>query len=185
MLPISYSLRDGQHHFNLRTYKETPRNRARWRLLALLLDTLQEHLPCIEAMTGAQPTHAIVVPSTRGRTGPHPLAAVIDTRLGMPWLDCGVSTSVESGSREFRADWFQPVLPRTDEPSHVLILDDTWTTGARAQSLAYAVKRAGAATVATVVLGRHVNPKHDGSKPLVAAIQGRTFDPGRCCIDEG
>ena len=37
----------------------------------------------------------------------------------------------------------------------VLLVDDTWTTGGRAQSAAIALHDAGAARVAVVVLGRH------------------------------
>ena len=39
----------------------------------------------------------------------------------------------------------------------VLLIDDTWTTGANAQSAAAALKRAGAGPVAAVVIGRHLN----------------------------
>ncbi len=40
----------------------------------------------------------------------------------------------------------------------VLLVDDTWTTGASAQAAARALKAAGAHRVALVVIGRHVNP---------------------------
>ena len=41
--------------------------------------------------------------------------------------------------------------------STILLIDDTWTTGASAQAAAAALKAAGAATVAVAVIGRHVN----------------------------
>jgi len=40
----------------------------------------------------------------------------------------------------------------------VLLLDDTWASGASAQSAAVTLKQAGAAAVAVVVIGRHVCP---------------------------
>ena len=49
----------------------------------------------------------------------------------------------------------EPTAQLTDEP--VLLIDDTWTTGANAQSAAAALKRAGAGPVAAVVIGRHLN----------------------------
>jgi orotate phosphoribosyltransferase len=55
----------------------------------------------------------------------------------------------------------------------VLLLDDTWTTGASAQSAAMALRRAGAASVATVVLGRHV-----AARPAAAA----PFNPRHCAV---
>jgi hypothetical protein len=39
----------------------------------------------------------------------------------------------------------------------VLLIDDTWTTGANAQSAAAALKAAGAERVAALVIGRYVN----------------------------
>ncbi len=46
--------------------------------------------------------------------------------------------------------------PRPLTGASVLLLDDTWTSGGTAQSAAVALKRAGARSVAAVVLGRHV-----------------------------
>ena len=40
--------------------------------------------------------------------------------------------------------------------AEVLLLDDTWASGASAQSAAVALKQAGAEAVAAVVIGRHV-----------------------------
>ncbi len=40
--------------------------------------------------------------------------------------------------------------------ARVLLLDDTWASGASAQSAAVALKRAGARAVAVVIIGRHV-----------------------------
>ncbi|MHB8342292.1 MAG: hypothetical protein ACYDB7_14160, partial [Mycobacteriales bacterium] len=47
---------------------------------------------------------------------------------------------------------------RTVAGGRVLLVDDTWTTGASAQSAAAALKEAGAEVVAIVVVGRHVAP---------------------------
>ena len=40
----------------------------------------------------------------------------------------------------------------------VLLVDDIWTTGARAQTAAAALLAAGASTVAALVIGRFINP---------------------------
>jgi hypothetical protein len=86
--------------------------------------------------------------------------------------------------REFRADWFTVDVSPDDGPIHALILDDTWTTGSRAQSLAYALKEAGAANVTTVVLGRHIDPDYPRSRRLLEAIDDQTFDTARCCVED-
>jgi predicted amidophosphoribosyltransferase len=41
---------------------------------------------------------------------------------------------------------------------HLLIIDDTWTTGGHAQSLALSARAAGAGAVTIVVLARWLDP---------------------------
>jgi adenine/guanine phosphoribosyltransferase-like PRPP-binding protein len=74
-------------------------------------------------------------------------------------------------------------MPRDSAPVHALVLDDTWTTGARAQSLAYALKKAGAASVAVVVLGRHIRPEHEPSRQLLRTIKDPLFDIATCAVE--
>ncbi len=57
--------------------------------------------------------------------------------------------------------------------ARVLLLDDTWTTGASVQSAAMALRGAGAGAVAAVVLGRHL------ARPAAAAAP---FTPARCAL---
>jgi predicted amidophosphoribosyltransferase len=52
----------------------------------------------------------------------------------------------------------------------VLLVDDSWVSGASAQSAAAALKLAGAARVAIVVIGRHVDPSDPRSRDLVRAL---------------
>jgi hypothetical protein len=182
VVPIAYSPRDGQHHHNLSTYKGIkPSEHARWNLLALLLLFLNEHLGCVERAAGSRPTRVAVVPSTRGRAGPHPLAALVGARLDLPWVGCAARAKYGPDEHEFHDDWFAVESPVGE---HVLILEDTWTTGARAQSLACALKAAGAHTVSTVVLGRHLDPAFGHAKRLRAAIAGPIFDTTRCAAED-
>lgn len=60
------------------------------------------------------------------------------------------------GKRGFDQDRYETM--RRLEGSAVLLIDDTWVTGAAAQSSAHALRHAGARAVALVVLGRFVNP---------------------------
>ncbi|MFC0526715.1 phosphoribosyltransferase [Phytohabitans kaempferiae] len=183
VVPISYSPRTGQHHHNLRTYKGTVSSeQAQWSLLAVLLLFLHDHVGCLAKRTGAALTHVTAVPSTRRRPGQHPLASLVGSRLDLPWIASSVNPQYGPDDREFHPDWFTPTLH--DGPVHALIIEDTWTTGARAQSLAYALKTAGAATVATVVLGRHVDTEYPPSKRLLSAITGPVFDTTRCSLED-
>jgi predicted amidophosphoribosyltransferase len=183
-VPISYSPRNGQHHHHLRTYKQQPPSRqAQWNLLALILLFLREHLDHIATRVGAHPTHVVTVPSTRGRPGIHPLTRLLGDRLGLPWIIATTSERHGPEVRDFHRGWFTVTGLEAATPVHALIIEDTWTTGARAQSLAYTLKTAGAATVATVVLGRHVNPDHRLSQPLLTAIADEVFDIHRCTAE--
>lgn len=185
VVPISYSPRTGQHHHNLRSYKtEPPSLSAKWNLLALLLLFLRGHLDCIAEHSGGPRTHIVAVPSTRGRPGVHPLAELIGDRLGLPGLPVRTGASYEPGDHQFHPDWFAVGPLPQERPVHAIVLDDTWTTGARAQSLAYGLKTAGAASVAVVVLGRHVRPEHRPSAQLLSAIREPIFDVSTCAAEQ-
>ncbi|MGC5289787.1 phosphoribosyltransferase [Micromonospora sp. DT231] len=184
VVPIAYSPRTGQHHHHLRLYKSKPGSaQARWNLLALLLLFLQRHLDCVANRMGGAPTHVVVVPSTRGQAHPHPLQDLIGDRLRLPWLAALSNPRHGSETRTFQRDWFTVQLPVESVSVRPLILDDTWTTGSRAQSLAYALRSAGASSVAVVVLGRHIRPEHVASRPLLKAIEDPMFDPSTCAVE--
>ncbi len=122
-------------------------------LLALLLVFLRDHGACVWRSAGfGNPTHVAVVPTARGRPGEHPLRGLIVPYLELPWARL---SSGRPDQRERDLDPFRfraAVVP----DARVLLLDDTWTTGASAQSAAMALRRAGARSIATVVIGRHV-----------------------------
>jgi hypothetical protein len=68
----------------------------------------------------------------------------------------------------------------------VLLIDDTWTTGANAQSAAAALKAAGAERVAALVIGRYVNREWGHNDRQLRGLP-QPFDWGRCalCAREG
>ncbi len=63
----------------------------------------------------------------------------------------------------------------------ILLIDDTWTTGASAQGAAGALKIAGAGRVAVLVIGRHVNPEWSDNANRLRALP-RGFDWDRCAL---
>ena len=155
-------------------------------LLALLLGFLRDHGRCgwREAGLTWPPTHLAVVPSARGRPGAHPLRALIGPYLSCRWAELCARADYHQ-ARELDPDRFQagPV-----PGGRILLLDDTWTTGASAQSAAMALRRAGASSIATVVLGRHINPEFEsiwspGPRPPHAfSIEGMPFLTGSCAV---
>ncbi|GAA2486929.1 hypothetical protein GCM10010434_032770 [Winogradskya humida] len=76
----------------------------------------------------------------------------------MPHVLATANDRYPADDRQFHPDRFAVDSHSLDGVPRVLVIDDTWTTGARVQSLAFALKAAGAVKVGAVVLGRHVNP---------------------------
>ena len=134
-------------------------SRLEIRLAAVLWRFLGQHEAHV-AEAADVPRFDIVttVPGTRQRDDDHPLVRIVGTLVGQtrgryqPVLALGPDASVEG--RAVLVNRYRATQAMTGHPS-VLLVDDTWTTGGRAQSAAIALHDAGAASVAVVVLGRH------------------------------
>jgi predicted amidophosphoribosyltransferase len=188
VVPISYSVAREQLHHALARYKRLTGDVARrlgLELGAVLWRFLAEHERCAAACaTGATSFELVVtVPSgDRERDQHHPLRWIVGevvepTRARYePILH---RSSLALGAREFDARKFDAV--RRLEGESVLLIDDTWTTGASAQSAAAALKAAGAGAVATVVIGRHLNREWHENDRRLRGIR-RPFDWARCAL---
>jgi hypothetical protein len=122
------------------------------------------------------PGRLAVVPTGCGRPGPHPLL-----RLARPYLRLPLSPlAIRPGRQGRDLDVHRFRAGQVPAGAAVLLLDDTWVSGASAQSAAAALKLAGAAYVATVVLGRHVNPADPRAAPLMARLTPGPYDPSMC-----
>lgn len=65
--------------------------------------------------------------------------------------------------------------------AHVILVDDSWTTGANVQSAATALKQAGAGQVSTMVLGRLLNDTWPPTAQFIDAGGLRSpFNPDAC-----
>jgi hypothetical protein len=177
VLPAAYAVKGSAHARWLWTYKSSQPGAAaaRQALTVLLLVFLREHGPCLWHRAGwvsrrAGPTHLAVVPSSRGRGGVHPLRVLAEPYLRLPWAALAARPGADGRARDLDPERF--TAPRLDG-ARVLLLDDTWTTGASIQSAAMTLRAAGAAGVAAVVLGRHLG------RPSPAAA---AFSPGQCAI---
>jgi hypothetical protein len=165
--PVAYAAKGGQHATNLWLYKSARPGAATARaaLRALLLVFLRDHGACVWRRAGTPgPSHVAVVPSRRGRPGTHPLRQLAGPYLALSWAPLTLA-------------WPDDPLAHDPDPGRfraqrlagasVLLLDDTWTTGASAVSAAAALRLAGARSVAVVVLGRHLD-----AGPAAAAGDG-------------
>ena len=155
--PAAYAVKGGPLARDLWLYKSgrDGSGAAAARVLSLLLIFLHEHGPAVWQVAGmARPTAVCVVPSGRGRAGPHPLRTLAAPYLARPWVSLRPRPGGDPWARALDPARFQ--VTGLLAGAAVLLLDDTWVSGASAQSAAVALKLAGAAAVAVVVVGRHL-----------------------------
>jgi hypothetical protein len=185
--PISYSVAGEQLHLMLAGYKRSGGGVARVlgiELAAMLWRYLERHELCIarRASVPGFPFVTTVPSGDPGRDEHHPLRWLVG-ELAVPTRARHerllVRSEVPVAGRRFHPGKFAPTRSLDDEP--VLLIDDTWTTGASAQSAAAALKGAGAGAVATVVIGRHLNRGwHENDRRLRGIT--RPFDWDRCAL---
>jgi hypothetical protein len=186
VVPLTYGVQGAQSGFLLRQYKDSPDARLRgqhglvinWLLyLAILV-----HEGCIGRRVGLAVDLRLAVPSVRGRVGVHPfhmLTRQMNATRESPRL---VASHPDRGQRMVSADRFalDPAADLTGQ--HVLILDDTWTTGANAQSAVLSARRAGAAAVSVMVVGRWLRPDFGHNAQFIKMRLGRDYDPWICPV---
>jgi orotate phosphoribosyltransferase len=68
---------------------------------------------------------------------------------------------------------------------HVMILDDTWTTGSRTQSAALALRRYGARYVTVMVISRYLRPRFDNNAEFITARLRPDYSPDICPVTGG
>jgi len=186
--PISYSVAGEQLHHALASYKRQTgkiAQRFELELAAVLWRFLASHERCVAAAAGVGDFDRVcTVPSGEvGRDENHPLRrmvgeTVIPTRDRFARLLMRSNKSVPE--RTFDRDKYSAV-ERIDDAA-VLLINDTWTTGASAQSAAGALLDAGAAVVAAVVIGRHIHRDHEDNDSRLGQIP-RPFDWGFCPLE--
>jgi predicted amidophosphoribosyltransferase len=187
LAPISYSVAGEQLHHALASYKRLKGDIARrleGELAAVLWRFLADHERCVAGAAGTPAFQLVAtVPSgDRERDERHPLRRIVG-ELVAPTRDRHERllrrSATEVPGREFDLEKFTAVR-RLDGES-ILLIDDTWTTGANAQSAAAALKRAGAGRVGAVVIGRHLNREwHENDRRL--RHLPRPFDWSRCVV---
>jgi predicted amidophosphoribosyltransferase len=185
--PISYSVAGEQLHHALAAYKRLTGDVARRlgvELAAVLWRYLAEHERCIARAAGQAEFELVTtVPSgERERDERHPLRRIAAEVVG-PTRDRHERllrrSDLAVASRAFDPNKYVGVRPLRGKS--VLLIDDTWTTGANAQSAAAALKAAGAGPVAAVAIGRHLNREwHENDRRLRGI--SRPFDWRRCAL---
>jgi hypothetical protein len=171
-------------------YKESPVAEARARFASLpvrmLDDFLAAHRGCVAAVSGGALDVALAVPSSARPHGA-PLSmldgmAVTAESSGARWRPHALDrASAAVGHMRPDASAFA-VSPRVRpllDGARVMLLDDTYVSGARAQSAAVALRLAGAASVVVLVLGRVLRP--DRSPGHAAFLRAHANDGSVAC----
>jgi len=176
-VPIGYAVRGGPLAADLRRYKSDRAAAANAaaaaaRLRELLAAFLAGHGHSVWAAAGmpAGPTAVAVVPSGQGRPGAHPLVGVVRSCVSLPLVRLEIAPE-EIHTRGVNPGWVR--VGGSVTSANVLVVDDTWVSGGSAQSVAAALKLAGASRVAVVVLGRHVNPADPRSAAFLETVGRR------------
>jgi hypothetical protein len=189
VMPLTYGVAGAQSGFLLRAYKDSCDARVRqqqgvvinWLLyLAILV-----HEGCIGRRVGLAVGCRLAVASVRGRVGVHPFEVItrqMNATRESPRLTVSQS---DTGERGVSADRFT-LDPETDlTGQHVLILDDTWTTGANAQSAVLAARRGGATAVTVMVVGRWLRTDFGHNAQFIKMRLTRDYDPWICPVTGG
>ena len=186
--PISYSIAREQLHHALASYKRLDGDPARHLtaiLAAILWRFLSEHETCIARAAADTDRFDLVTTVPSGdptRDERHPLRTIVGDLVG-PTRERHQRllrrTPAQTSPRTFSTAKFEATTHLNHES--VLLIDDTWTTGASAQSAAAALKAAGAERIAAVVIGRHLNREWHENDRRIRGI-ARPFDWQACAL---
>lgn len=179
LLPISMSVNAKLLHRHLRGYKDdshtSVKNRMSFRLAALLLTFMNNHARCL----GPYDTIALVPSSKRvAMEGIIEYVAPLRAQYVPTFIASGTGTK-----RDLDADRFSVARNVTGE--RILLLDDTFTSGASLFSAMAALRSVGADVVGPVVLGRHVQPAWEPSQDMLSWLDDRKWDEHRCARCDG
>lgn len=184
VVPIAIAVSGGELAGALWRYKAPASGEARSAgaadgLAALLGRFLRAHLGCLGAGAGT-PDAITHVPDARpGRHLARLLAAAASGQAGPG----EPSSLLAAGTSARRCHPHRFRCPLDLAGASVVLVDDTWTTGATALSAAAALLRAGAGEVTVVVLGRHVAPGDPGAQMYLRRLaEGPRWTPDRCAV---
>lgn len=161
VVPISMAVEGGQLVHVLGNYKNSKnpavRKQFTTELACVLATFLAEHLRCLGEFD-----IVTMVPSTRKRQDVHPLADILGRRLNITrFAFTEVLGTTSENNRRLQPDEY--TVHADVAGKRVLLVDDQWTSGASLQSSAVALKRAGAARVVGLVIGRRVETNSPGT----------------------
>lgn len=182
VIPISYYttpsvLRDRMHDYKEHPELQVRREQSRY-VAAILVRYLVEHRDRLVARFGDWDV-VVAVPSTH-HSDPASLQNAVEAHF--PDLIGSFARPLERGPGAMKFNQanpagFVPTTASTKSGRRTLLIDDTYTTGARLQSAHHALVAAGSKVVAAIVVTRKINPDpRYGSDRLWERQAGAPFD---------
>lgn len=155
-------------------YKDSPGVPADAHAQEGLASLLADYIPALVAHNAGQVDAISVVPST-DRPAPHPLETILrGVTLPVPLVPGPARTSVPIGHNHPSRDAY--AVDAKWDGVRVLLVDDVYTTGARAQSVRQVLTRSGADVVGLAVISRRINPDyHEQARDLWDQLQRSPF----------
>ena len=179
----TYAKRAHQTGTIMHGYNSNPPQRQHQVVVQLLLaDALTTHRECAEKIVDETITRWASVPSLTKERSWHPLRDLV-----RPVMVSTPQTLVRAAER-----WSDPravtpsnfIVEKGVDGEHVLLIDDTWTTGGQAQSVAVSLKDAGASHVTIYTVARWLDDTWPPTKDFLAARRAMNprprFDPTIC-----
>lgn len=176
---LTYAVAGQQSGYVMRGYK-APEPLAEHRTIVTLLayTGLARHARCCAVLARAPVTHWATVPSLPAKPGEHPFHQLIGRLAPGQEARLTAADSVEY-PRAARPEHFS-VAGSLPAGAHVLLMDDTWTSGGHAQSAALALHRAGAARVSLLVVARWISRDYGDNGAFLRQLAKRDYDPELC-----
>jgi hypothetical protein len=187
--PLTYAIGSTQSGTLLWRYKDHPVRKVREEhglvMRWLLSLGMSLHERCIGVAAGRPVSLRLTVPSLTGRPGAHPFTEIARTVEAASSAVNLVPTPTATCARVTAAERFSLDPDISLAGQHVLIIDDTWTTGSNAQSAVLAVRRAGAAAVSVLVVGRWLSPNFGNTARFIRTRLRSDYDPAVCPVTGG
>lgn len=167
-----YAIGGDQSGTDMRRYKAFPPGAQALDNIRLLLEHCVNHLGCAGRLVGAGIDAVAVVPSrTHYAPGaPSPLQFLC-TRI-LPRYLRRIDLRPAPGStsdRRVHTDAF--TAPECRDLSHVLVVDDTWASGATMLSAVTTIQARGAQFTSTLALARWLNPQYSLTHELIVNVE--------------
>ncbi|MEB3065505.1 MULTISPECIES: amidophosphoribosyltransferase [Mycolicibacter] len=188
VVPLTYVLARSQSGLMMRQYKDDPAPQVRSAqaqvISRLLYLGIVRHQRCVETVIGQPVNRRLAIPGSPNRIGTHPfitMATAMNAVEASPQLV--PRTDIPISDRDVTPARFAVSPPSTRfDGQHVMLLDDTWTTGSRTQSAAILLRQHGATHVTVMTVARWIEPTWGSNPGFIRTRLTADFDPDRCPV---